>query len=147
MNQPKLEKKKFINELYEEGRKSDKDLEHNEESFCDRLIKSEKCYVNYEEFWRVQQLHQKKYLFLGIVLFILGYSSIIDSFFYCEEYSKSFVIEKLLSDDDIYKAKYMQKDESLEPFERSGFGNQIDQQVDFQEKKEDEKKTELLLYS
>ena len=138
---------KFINELYEEGRKSDKDLKHYEESFCDDLIKSEKCYVNYEEYFRVQQLHQKKYLFLGILLFILGYSSIMDSFFYCEEYSKSFVIEKLLSDDDIYKAKYMQEDESFEPFERSGFGNQIDQHIDFQGKKEDEKKTELLSYS
>ena len=138
-------KKKFIDKLYAEGRKSDKDVNHVEKCFCDDLIKSETCYVNYEEYLRVQQMHQKKYLYLGIVLFIFGYSSIIDSFFYNEEYySKSFVIEKLLSDHDIYKAKYMQKDESFEPFERIGFGNQIEKKVDFQGKKGDEKKTELL---
>ena len=58
-------------------------------------------------------MHQKIYLFIGIILFILGYSSMIDCFFVYEEGEGSFIIEKLISDENDCRAEYMEKDENL----------------------------------
>ena len=58
-------------------------------------------------------MHQKKYYYIGLILFILGYSSIIESFFVYDEGVDSFIIEKLVSDENDCRAKYMKDDTNL----------------------------------
>ena len=74
-----------------------------------------RCYVNREEYMRIKEANKKKYLYIGIVLFILGYSSIMDCLFYFEEGDNdTFIIEKLISDEDDCSAQYMEEDKNLQ---------------------------------
>ena len=75
-----------------------------------------RCYINREEYIRLKKANEKKYLYIGIVLFILGYSSIMDCFFYFEEGENSFIIEKLISDKNDCSANYMEEDKNLQLF-------------------------------
>ena len=78
------------------------------------MIFEGKCYLNREEYRRIKEAKKKKYLYIGIVLFILGYSSIMDCFFYFEEGENSFIIEKLISDENDCSAQYMEEDKNLQ---------------------------------
>lgn len=106
-------KKKVIDELCQEGKTHDTDVYYSEEYSCDGFIFNKKFYANKEEYNRIKGMHQKIYLFIGIILFILGYSSMIDCFFVYEEGEGSFIIEKLISDENDCRAEYMEKDENL----------------------------------
>ena len=65
---------------------------------------------------RIKEANKKKYLYIGIILFILGYSSIMDCLFHFEEGDNNFIIEKLISDEDDCSAQYMKVDKNLQLF-------------------------------
>ena len=109
-----------------------------------------RCYINKEEYFRIKNLHQKNYFFIGLILFILGYSSIMDCFTFFEEGSDSFIIEKIISDENDYRAEYMKNDENLPEVEYSK--DEIKLELEAEEIKKFEKEengnqiSEYLLY-
>ena len=116
------------------------------------MIFKGRCYVNREEYMRIKEGNKRKYLCIGIVLFILGYSSIMDCFFYFEEGDNniSFIIEKLVSDEDEYSAKYMEEDKNLQLFIYESLKKEEKTYIyDWKKQNEDggKKYTEPLLYS
>ena len=107
-------KKRTIGEICTEGKKMDTIVYYKEDYSCNNMIFEGKCYLNREEYRRIKEAKKKKYLYIGIVLFILGYSSIMDCFFYFEEGENSFIIEKLISDENDCSAQYMEEDKNLQ---------------------------------
>ena len=98
------------------GKKVDSTVYYKENYSCKNMILEERCYINREEYMRIKEANKKKYLYIGIVLFILGYSSIMDCFFYFEEGENSFIIEKLISDENDCSPRYMEEDKNLQLF-------------------------------
>ena len=109
-------KRRTIDELCMKGKKMDSTVYYNEDYSCNNMIFERRCYINREEYMRIKEANKKKYLYIGIILFILGYSSIMDCFFYFEEGGNSFIIEKLISDENECSAKYMEEDKNLQLF-------------------------------
>ena len=108
-------KKRTIDELCTKGKKIDTTVHYKEYYSCDKMVFKGRCYVNREEYMRIKEANKKKYLYIGIVLFILGYSSIMDCLFYFEEGDNdTFIIEKLISDEDDCSAQYMEEDKNLQ---------------------------------
>ena len=106
-------KKKIINKLCEEGKNHDTDVYYYDQYRCYGFILDKRCYISEGEYNRIKGMHQKKYYYIGLILFILGYSSIIESFFVYDEGVDSFIIEKLVSDENDCRAKYMKDDTNL----------------------------------
>ena len=74
-------KKRTIDEICTEGKKMDTIVYYKEDYSVEIMIFEGRCYLNIKEYMRIKEAHKKKYFFIGIVLFILGYSSIMDCFF------------------------------------------------------------------
>ena len=113
-------KRRTIDELCMKGKKKDSTVYYHEDYTCNNMTTGVRCYINREEYIRIKKANEKKYLYIGIVLFILGYSSIMDCFFYFEEGENSFIIEKLISDKNDCSANYMEEDKNLQPFKYEG---------------------------
>ena len=109
-------KRRTIDELCMKGKKKDSTVYYHEDYTCNNMTTGVRCYINREEYIRIKKANEKKYLYIGIVLFILGYSSIMDCFFYFEEGENSFIIEKLISDENDCSANYMEEDKNLQLF-------------------------------
>ena len=143
-------KKRTIDELCTKGKKNDTNVNYIEDYSCNNMVFRGRCYVNREEYMKLKEVNKKKYLYIGIVLFILGYSSIMDCFFYFEEGENSFIIEKLISDENDCSAQYMEEDKNLKSirYENSKKG-EIIIKYDYElHKGEDGNKyTDPLLYS
>ena len=71
-------KKRTIDEICTEGKKMDTIVYYKEDYSVEIMIFEGRCYLNIKEYMRIKEAHKKKYFFIGIVLFILGYSSIMD---------------------------------------------------------------------
>ena len=126
-------KRKVIDNLCKEGKTHDTDVYYNEEYSCEGMIFRQRCYVNREEYNKIKALHQKKYFYIGIIAFILGYSSIIDCFTFFEEGKDSFIIDKLISDENNCRAEYMKNDEILPEVKYSY--NTMELEIEADEKK------------
>ena len=75
-------------------------------------MKSEqKCYLNREEYLRIKKLQNNGLLFVGLILFLSGYSSILYSFTYFDEGDDYFLIKKFISGEKDLRAKYKENDE------------------------------------
>ena len=108
-------------------------------------IKDQKCYLNEEEKMRIKSMKNSKSLLIGIIVFIFGYTSILDCFTYYEEGYNIFYMEKIISDENKYKAGYMMKDEDLQPFQfQFGVDSQKQQTVASITKEKGHKTLEML---
>ena len=111
---------KAIDELCQKGKSHDTDVYHKEEHLCYHFNREERCYFNKKEYNRVKAVHKEGYFFIGLILFILGYSSIIDCFTYYEEGEIKINIEKLISDEKDLRAEYGEEDKNLPSLENTG---------------------------
>ena len=94
---------------------------------------------------RIKSMKNSKSLLIGIIVFILGYTSILDCFTYYEEGYNIFYMEKIISDENKYKAGYMMKDEDLQPFQfQFGVDSQKQQTVASITKEKGHKTLEML---
>ena len=110
-------KREIVDQFYEKGKKSRENFYHNEYYWCDDLFTNKRFYLNQESKRMIEIIHDKKFLFIEIIFFIFGYSSILECFFYEEEDSVGILIEKLISGKNDCPGKYMQKLELLPTIE------------------------------
>ena len=95
---------------------------HDNHNYCDEIysieniIEGERYYVNQKEKERIKKMRNNLNFYGGIVALIFGYISIWDCFTYYEEGENNIYFDKIVSDENIYKAGYMEEDQELEPF-------------------------------
>ena len=114
-------KQKVIDELCLEGKSHDTDVYYKEEYSCKYMKSGERCYFDKKAYNRVKAIHTKGLFVVGLILFILGYSSIIDCFTYYEEIEATITIEKLISGKKDLRAEYDEEDENLPSLEKSRY--------------------------
>ena len=80
----------------------------------------------------------------------MGYSSIIESFFVYDEGVDSFIIEKLVSDENDCRAEYMKNDENLPEvdysFDENKLKIEIENQTKFRKQENGNHISDSLLY-
>ena len=104
-------KKEFIDVLCKEGKTHDTDVYYKEEYFVDEMKSEQRCYLNREEYLRIKKLQNNGLFFVGLILFLSGYSSILYSFTYFDEGDDYFLIKKFISGENDLRAKYKKNDE------------------------------------
>ena len=108
-------KKKEKEKLIQETRNYDSAIYSEDEYICETIKEGERYYVNQEQKERLKNMRNNLNFFGGIVALFAGYTSIWDCFTYYEEGGNIFSMEKIVSDENVYKAGYMEEDEELEP--------------------------------
>lgn len=114
-NSAEVQRKKIINDLEVEGRQHDRNVRIEEKYFWDGQIRNKKYYINREEHMRIKKNRTCLKKFFGLILFILGYSSIFNSIagFIIVEKIVFIDIVKLISDEENLRAKYYTIDENV----------------------------------
>ena len=114
-NSAEVQRKKIMRDLEVEGRQHDRNVRIEERYFWDGQIRNKKYYINREEHMRIKKNRTCLRRFFGIILFILGYSSIFNSccgFIVIEKICFIDMV-KLISDEENLRAKYYTLDENI----------------------------------